>query len=210
MNSGHDHPKDRRHEIQRRGAKQPSRFDPARAALLEAPERLEYLPPAEIVAMLEAPHGGCVIDFGAGVGTYAIEIARRRPDLRVIAFDEQPEMLDMLRAKPAARELENLKPVLSRDASSLTGKADRILALNVLHELGDDAVRQMVAMLNVDGSILFIDWDAAVERPVGPPREHTYGADEARKRIQSFGLAAERGGAMRYHFVFRARRAPRN
>jgi SAM-dependent methyltransferase len=210
MNSKHDKRKNHGHGGERHGAKQPSRFDPARAAMLDAPERFEYLPPAEIVSMLEAPQRGCVVDFGTGVGVYAIEIARRRPDLKVIAFDEQPEMLDMLRAKPAARELENLSPVLSRDAASLSGKADRILALNVLHELGDEAMRQMVAMLKRDGSILFIDWDAGVERPVGPPRDHTYSANEALKRIESFGLAAERGRAMRYHFVFRARRAPRN
>jgi precorrin-6B methylase 2 len=31
-----------------------------------------------------------VIDFGAGTGTIAVELARRRPDLEVIALDEQP------------------------------------------------------------------------------------------------------------------------
>jgi SAM-dependent methyltransferase len=210
MNPKHGSPKNHGRGGERHGARQPSRFDPARAAMLDAPERFEYLPPAEIVAMLDAPAGGCVIDFGTGVGTYAIEIARRRPDLEVIAFDEQPEMLDMLRAKPAARELKNLKPVLSSETSSLEGKADRILALNVLHEVGDDAMRQMAAMLKRDGSILFIDWDAAVERPVGPPRDHTYSADQALKRIESFGLAAERGSRLRYHFVLRARRTPRD
>ena len=77
----------------RHGARQPERFNPARAALLDDRSRFEYLPPDEIFNMLTAPAGGRVVDFGAGTGTYAVELARSRPDLEVIALDEQQEML---------------------------------------------------------------------------------------------------------------------
>jgi len=59
----------------RHGARQPERFDPARAALLDDPARFEYLPPDEVFTMLAAPTGGRVVDFGAGTGAYAIELA---------------------------------------------------------------------------------------------------------------------------------------
>src|SRR3989304_2758407 len=101
-----------KHDHSRHGAKQPERFDPARAAKLDDPARFESLPPAEVIDLLDAPQGACVIDFGTGTGTYAIELARRRPDLQVIALDEQPEMLELLRAKPAAAALKNLAPVV--------------------------------------------------------------------------------------------------
>jgi ubiquinone/menaquinone biosynthesis C-methylase UbiE len=195
------------HGHDRHGAKQPERFDPARAALLDDPRRFDYLPPARILEMLDAPQGGVVIDFGTGTGAYAIEIARRRPDLTVIAFDEQPQMLEMLKAKPAAAKLSNLKPVLAPDSANLTASADRILALNVLHELGDDALRGLAAMLKRGGSALFIDWSAEVDRPIGPPKDHVYTRADAVKRLEQFGFAAAPHGGLPYHYVVIAKRA---
>src|SRR5271154_268299 len=145
------------HDDSRHGAKQPRRFNPARAALLDDTARFEYLPPAEITYMLGAPHGACVIDFGTGTGTYAIELAMRRPDLQVVALDEQTEMLELLRAKPAAAQLKNLRSVLTDALPELQESADRILAINVLHELGDEALRGLVALLKSDGRVLYVD-----------------------------------------------------
>ena len=59
----------------RHGARQPERFDPARAALLDNPARFEHLPPDEVFAMLAAPAKSRVVDFGTGTGMYAIELA---------------------------------------------------------------------------------------------------------------------------------------
>ena len=87
----------------RHGARQPERFDPVRAALLDDPSRFGYLPPDEIFDMLAAPADGRIVDFGTGIGTYAIELARSRPDLEVIALDEQEKMLALLRAKANER-----------------------------------------------------------------------------------------------------------
>jgi SAM-dependent methyltransferase len=201
---GHEHS---HHGDDRHGARQPARFDPARAALLDDPRRFDYLPPAQILEMLDAPQGGVVIDFGAGTGAYSIEIARRRRDLTVVAFDEQPRMLEMLTAKPAAAELRNLKPVLATDTASLTASADRILGLNVLHELGDDALRGLAAMLKPGGRALFIDWSAEVDRPIGPPKDHVYTRVEAVKRLERFGFAKVSEGALPYHYVVTVRRA---
>ncbi len=195
------------HAHDRSGAKQPQRFDPARAAMLDDPQRFEYLPPAEIIAALDPPSGGTVVDFGTGTGAFAIEMARRRPDLRIVAYDEQPGMLDLLQAKPEAARLANLEPVLSDRGGEMAGIADRILALNVLHEVGDEALALMIGMLKQGGSILFIDWDAEIERPVGPPRDHTYSAREARERLERAGLAVKPLERWRYHFVLSARRA---
>ena len=92
-------------EHDRQGARQPERFNPERAARLDDPARFEYLPPEEIARLLDVPVNGRLLDFGTGTGTYAIELARLRPDVAVIALDELPAMLDRLRAKPEAAKL---------------------------------------------------------------------------------------------------------
>ena len=190
------------HHGDRHGARQLERFDPARAALLDDPSRFRYLPPDEIFDMLTAPAGGRVVDFGTGIGTYAIELARSRPDLEVIALDEQQEMLDLLRAKPAAQKLPNLKALYTDEITKMSGAADRVLALNVLHELGDEALSAMAALLKSNGTVLVVDWNAGVERPVGPPRDHVYTVAEARERMERLGFRIEGERMFKYHYSF--------
>ena len=145
-----------------------------------------------------------MIDFGAGTGIFSIEVARRRPDLKVIALDEQPRMIELMRAKPAVQQLNNIEPMLVDGVDSIMGRADRILAINVLHEVGDDALREMVHLLKPDGAALIIDWDSGIDRSVGPPKGHTHTLDEARERLSKAGFQVETLH-LRYHFVFRCR-----
>lgn len=187
----------------RHGARQPERFDPERASRLDDPARFEYVPPEQVASMLEIPSGGKVLDFGTGTGTYAIELAKRRPDVEVIALDELPEMLSYLQAKPAASELSNLKPVLSTQIADFKGKIDRVLALNVLHELGDESLQNLKALLKPDGAAVFIDWNAEAERPAGPPAEHVYSPAEGRQRLEQMGFQVESERLFPYHYALR-------
>jgi len=196
----------RRHRDSRHGAKQPEVFNPARAALLDSPDRFDYLPPERIFAHLDPPQDGLVVDFGAGTGRFSIELAQRRPDLKVIALDEQPEMLELLKAKPTAQQLPNVQPVLVDEIDSLEGAADRILAMNVLHELGDATLRGMSRLLKPQGWLLIVDWNSAVDRPIGPPKDHTHTPEEALTRLDKAGFEAISLEPLRYHFVLRAER----
>jgi SAM-dependent methyltransferase len=195
---------------QREGAKQPERFDAHKADRLDDPSRFEYLPPEKIVALLDLPRGSTVVDFGTGTGTFAIRVAQARPDVTVVALDEQPEMLDRLRAKPEATSLANLRPALPDQLPGLRGRADRVLAMNVLHELGDDALAALGSLLGPEGFVIFIDWNAEVDRPVGPPKDHVYGPREAAERLERHGYSTEILDPMPYHYVVRARpRSPK-
>lgn len=184
----------------RHGARQPERFNPERASRLDDPARFRYLPPGDVEKMLDMPAGGALLDFGTGTGMYAIELARLRPDVEVIALDEQPEMLDLLRAKPAAGELANLKPVRPDAMASYQGKIDRALALNVLHELGDKALRSVKRLLKPGGLALFIDWNAEVERPAGPPADHVYSPAEGRQRLEQAGFKIRGEKLFPFHY----------
>jgi 2-polyprenyl-3-methyl-5-hydroxy-6-metoxy-1,4-benzoquinol methylase len=148
-----------------------------------------------------------VVDFGTGTGTYAIELARPRPDLEVIALDEQREMLDLLRAKLAVQKLSNLSAVHTDEIRKLNGTADRVLALNVLHELGDEALLAMAALLKPTGTALVVDWNAEVDRPMGPPRDHVFTVAEALERMERIGLRIEGERMFKYHYSLVARGA---
>lgn len=189
----------------RSGARQPRRFDPSRAAKLDDPQRFTYLPPGAVLELLDVPPGGCVVDYGAGTGTYAIAIARLRPDLRIVALDEQPEMLALLRAKLEREPAPNVEPV-SNARHPFGDRADRVLAVNVLHELGDPALLDIRGLLDDDGYALFIDWNAEADRPVGPPRDHVYTPAEARSRLQQSGFRIVGKRSFPYHYAIIAKR----
>ncbi|SRR5579875_416768 len=193
------------HQHHLTGPRQPEPFDPQRAALLDDTERFDYLPPSQIVQMLELEDGMTVVDFGAGTGLYSAEIARYRPSVQVIAYDIQPEMLAMMRSKPALNS-SRITVCGPSEIAAYKGQADRLLALNVLHELDDDSLQLARELLARRGFALLIDWDARVPRPVGPPPEHTYTLEEALDRLKRLGFAAESlPNRLRFHFAIRSR-----
>lgn len=188
----------------RAGAAQPRRFDPSRAARLDDPARFAYLPVSDIIALLELGAGARLLDFGAGTGAYVIAIARERPDLQIFALDEQPEMLAMLHANLArAGAISTVEALLPEQLPSVCGTIDRILAINVLHELGDSALATIAPLLHDAGSALFADWNGDVERSVGPPREHVYGVTEAVERLARAGLRTTASTLFPFHFALR-------
>ena len=187
---------------ERHGAKQPDRFDPARAAILDDPARFAYVPPDELLALLELPAGGTLVDFGTGTGLYAIEIARRRPDARVIALDEQAPMLAHVRDAIARSGLRNVEAMSPDALGALAGNADGVLALNVLHELGDDALDELRSLLATGATAVFVDWNAEVDRPVGPPRDHVYDVADAAARLTGAGFRIVSRSAFAYHHAF--------
>jgi SAM-dependent methyltransferase len=199
----HDH----RDRHDRHGAKQPERFDPARAAVLDDPARFAYVSADALVAELALAPSATLVDFGAGTGLYAVALAQRRPDLRIVALDEQPAMLDHLRGAIARAGVRNVEAVDPSGVEALRGRADGVLALNVLHELGDAALDELRALLAPDGIALFVDWNADVERPVGPPRDHVYGVEDATRRLERAGFTADVRAPLAYHYALAARRA---
>ncbi len=169
------------------------KFDPRHADKLENPERLIELPPAKLVELLRLTGAETVVDFGAGTGMYSIPLAAALPLGRVLAVDEQPELLDRLRAKLAARpQTVNVEPVLSERGSVPLDDAvaDRMLIVNVLHHVDDDpdALREIWRLLAPGGLLVAAEF-ARMERPVGPPNDHVLPLDDVRALLTGAGLA---------------------
>jgi SAM-dependent methyltransferase len=177
------------------------KFDPANAANLDHAARLAYADPERILELLDIPARGIVVDFGAGTGVYTIEIAERRPDAHIIALDEQASMLERIREKPRAQR-SNIEPRLPDVIAQRAGSVDRVLALNVLHELEDHSFHALRSLLRPDGRALVIDWNPGVERPRGPKPEHLYTEAQAVERLANAGLQATLHDGFPYHLAW--------
>ncbi len=153
-------------------------FKHTEAHKLEDPERLKWLPPAEVLGHLRLGPGMKVADIGAGTGYFSIPIARAVGALgHVFAVDLQPEMLDLLHRKlEQANAPSNVS--LHQAAASQLPLPDRsvhmILYANIWHELEDlDGVfREALRISVLGGKIAILDWRDDCSPPPGPPQEH--------------------------------------
>ncbi|MCL6439044.1 MAG: class I SAM-dependent methyltransferase [Rubrobacteraceae bacterium] len=187
----------------------PRKFDPSRAGNLDRPERQRFLPNDRVLDLLDLAGDETVVDYGAGTGTLTIPLAHRLPRGTVHAIDENPQMIERLRERLAAEHLPNVSVHhISDDAVPLPdGSADRILAVNLLHELEEKALREMQRLLTPSGFLLVVDWNADVERDAGPPADEALSPEQGRAFLASAGFSCQTLDAgFPYHFVFRCPR----
>ena len=186
------------------------KFDPRRAAGLDAPERDLYLPSGQLIGLLELDGGETLLDYGAGTGRLTLAAAAALPRGRVIAIEESPEMLGHLRERTA--DMPNVETMLiaGNHVPLADGFAQRILAVNLLHEVrGENALTEMHRLLAADGLLVLVDWERGRPRPVGPPADELlYTAEEALAELHRAGFdCVEVPAGLPYHFAIRAERA---
>ncbi|HET9096533.1 MAG TPA: class I SAM-dependent methyltransferase [Candidatus Baltobacteraceae bacterium] len=190
------------------GRKQPQPFDAQRAALLDDPERERWLPTARIVALLDVNGPMRILDYGTGTGRYALSIARSHPQARVVAFDIQQKMLDIVNDRVTESGLQNIRTAGPGSDALAGGTFDRALGVHLLHEIDDEHVEQIHHALKPGGSLLIVDWDRDAKRDFGPPPDHVHTLDEAMERLRRAGFTPEvlDSPDFPYHFAIRAMR----
>jgi ubiquinone/menaquinone biosynthesis C-methylase UbiE len=103
---------------------------------LDNPEREKKQLPTEVIVRLGLQRYDVVADIGAGTGYFAIRIAEAYPQVRVIAADSEPEMIDYLKAQATARKIANLEPVIIDPSKPhLPVKANLALIVDTLHHI---------------------------------------------------------------------------
>jgi ubiquinone/menaquinone biosynthesis C-methylase UbiE len=110
--------------------------------------------------------GAIVVDVGCGTATQAIDLAARRPGVRVIGVDGDPQILQLARAKPGAERVE----LRAGDATALPledGSAAAVICSLLLHHLAPEpkgaALREAHRVLRPGGVLHVADW--------GPPTD---------------------------------------
>lgn len=188
------------------GRKQPHPFDPAKAARLDDPAREVWLPTDTLLALLDVRDGQRVLDYGAGTGRYAIALAQRHLGSSITAFDIQEPMLEIIRSRAAERNVENLEVAGPEESALRPASFDRILGVHLLHEIDDEHLQHMRALLAPGGFLLIVDWEQSAKRDVGPPPDHVHTVHEALARMRRNGFSAEvlANDAFPYHYAIRA------
>lgn len=185
----------------------PKKFDPARAHLLDAPERERYLPTDQLVALLDLQGAETVLDYGAGTGRLTRAVADALTgDGQVIAVDESTEMFERLSAQLADSTRARPLHITDNHVPLPDDGADRVLAVNLLHEVrGESALAEMHRLLAPGGFVLVVDWERGRERDSGPPDQLLYTAAEAADELRAAGLVAEPlDAALPFHFAVKA------
>jgi ubiquinone/menaquinone biosynthesis C-methylase UbiE len=151
-------------------------FPHVHAHKLEDPERLKWLPPAQVLAALNLRTGMRVADIGAGTGYFALPIAKPvGAKGHVYAVDLQPEMLAKLEAKLHDASVGNVS-LHQGDASHVPlpdACCEVILFANLWHEINDHTavVKEAARLLIPGGRVAILDWRAELDSPPGPPKQ---------------------------------------
>lgn len=90
--------------------------------------------------ILEQVTGGqTVVDMFAGVGPYSIMIARKTPDILVIAIDKNPDAVEFLRRNVELNSVQNVEAIegdANLEAENYAGVADHVI-MNLPHNAHD-------------------------------------------------------------------------
>ncbi len=169
------------------------RFHHSQAHRLDAPERLAWLPPAEVVKALHVRAGEAIADIGAGTGYFALPLAKAAASSGIVfAIDAQPEMLDLLRAKITGASPANIRFIHAEaDATGLPdATCDLVFLANIWHEFDNRTLvlEEAQRILKSDGRIAILDWRPDVDREPGPPLDHRLSADSAALELAEAGF----------------------
>ena len=107
---------------------------------LDRKERDLWQKPEAVITKLELKAKDVVADVGAGSGYFALRIAKRYPQGRVIATDVEPKMLTHIQQRAKALKLTNVTTALATFTDpKVDSKSDLVLVADVLHHVQDQS-----------------------------------------------------------------------
>ena len=162
------------------------------AEWLERAERIEEEAPDAAIRALKIPKGATVADIGAGSGYITILLsAQVGPGGLVYANDLQPQMLEMLRRRLAAKKIANVTLVQGEvdDPKLPPASVDLELMVDVYHELSQPQamLRRLREALRSGGRLVLLEYRK--EDPTIPIKlEHKMSVREAKMEVEAEGF----------------------
>lgn len=170
------------------------RFPASMAQRLNNPERLLWLPPADVMAALAVRPGETVADVGAGTGYFSLPLSSEVGEKgKVFAVDAQAEMLAWIKVKLDKVESANIE--LIRAEAAETGLrascCDLFFLANLWHEIDDRVAVLLEArrVLKMGGRIAILDWRIDVDPIAGPPLAHRIAPADALAEMRLTGFS---------------------
>ena len=159
---------------------------------LERSERDEEEAPDVALNVLKIPKGASVADIGAGSGFITERLsARVGPTGRVFANDVQPQMLQMLARRLAARKITNVTLVQGTidDPKLDPASVDLEIMVDVYHEFSQPQamLRHLREALKPGGRLVLLEYRK--EDPTVPIKfEHKMSVAEAKMELEAEGF----------------------
>lgn len=183
------------------------RFTPDKAAHLISDDRKQQLPADKIMDMMELKKGNIVADLGAGNGFFTIPMAQRTREA-VYAVDVEPQMLEKLKERGAAAEVDNIRYVQNEleNIPIDDHSVDKVLISFVLHEVPDmvKTLDEIKRILKPSGTVLFLEWEA-VETEDGPPFHIRIPSSKLEEALQNRGFETTTWTLNEGNYAVRAR-----
>lgn len=134
------------------------------AGWLERPSREREERTDLLIQRLPLEPDDVVADIGAGTGYFAIPMARRVPQGKVLAVDIQQELLDIIEERQQNGAPSNIEPVLGTitDPDLPLSAVDLILLVDAYHEFSHpyEMGTAMAAALKPGGMLILIEYRA--------------------------------------------------
>ncbi len=169
------------------------RFPASQAERLDNPERLLWLPPADVIGALAVQPGQTIADVGAGTGYFSLPLSGTvGAQGKIYAVDGQAEMLAWIKRKLEQGRLGNVE--LIHAEAGQTGlpvsTCDLFFLANLWHEIEDRAAVLLEALrvLKMGGRIAILDWRTDVDPVAGPPLAHRVASTDALGEVRLAGF----------------------
>jgi predicted methyltransferase len=161
---------------------------------LDRDSRRSWQKPEEVIALLDCPDGGTVVDLGAGTGYFLADLSKAAgPNGRVLALDPEPSMVSRMADRVEREGLQNVRPELIPfdDPTLSPGSVDRILVVNTWHhiEAREAYATKLAESLRPGGVVLIVDF--TMESPIGPPPGKRLTIDTVRAELEAGGLTTQ-------------------